>query len=157
MFAHRLGLNDLPQSVAFFSAVDVDRCLRKEVTMDCETPSNPTGMERRYGIPQGERHAPRSPWPAAGSLRGEPRGQSGHPDAPITKGCVSAACLEGRKGHLKLWFKALLRKVKSAFLGKKCALSANRELGFYTQFVRHNILHGPSRCNRGLFAPTPRP
>uniref|UniRef100_A0A8C2P732 DNA polymerase subunit gamma-1 n=1 Tax=Capra hircus TaxID=9925 RepID=A0A8C2P732_CAPHI len=54
MFAHKLGLNDLPQSVAFFSAVDIDQCLRKEVTMDCKTPSNPTGMERRYGIPQGE-------------------------------------------------------------------------------------------------------
>ncbi|KAM9183787.1 DNA polymerase subunit gamma-1 isoform 3-T3 [Dugong dugon] len=54
MFAHKLGLGDLPQSVAFFSAVDIDRCLRKEVTMDCKTPSNPTGMERRYGIPQGE-------------------------------------------------------------------------------------------------------
>ncbi|XP_047394634.1 DNA polymerase subunit gamma-1 isoform X3 [Sciurus carolinensis] len=36
------------------SAVDIDQCLRKEVTMDCKTPSNPTGMERRYGIPQGE-------------------------------------------------------------------------------------------------------
>ena len=34
MFAYKLGLNDLPQSVAFFSAVDIDRCLRKEVTMD---------------------------------------------------------------------------------------------------------------------------
>uniref|UniRef100_A0A3Q2KQI9 DNA polymerase subunit gamma-1 n=1 Tax=Equus caballus TaxID=9796 RepID=A0A3Q2KQI9_HORSE len=54
MFAYKLGLNDLPQSVAFFSAVDIDQCLRKEVTMDCKTPSNPTGMERRYGIPQGE-------------------------------------------------------------------------------------------------------
>ncbi|XP_015414654.1 PREDICTED: DNA polymerase subunit gamma-1, partial [Myotis davidii] len=54
MFAYKLGLNDLPQSVAFFSAVDIDRCLRKEVTMDCKTPSNPTGMERRYGVPQGE-------------------------------------------------------------------------------------------------------
>uniref|UniRef100_A0A673TT22 DNA polymerase subunit gamma-1 n=1 Tax=Suricata suricatta TaxID=37032 RepID=A0A673TT22_SURSU len=54
MFAHKLGLNDLPQSVAFFSTVDIDQCLRKEVTMDCKTPSNPTGMERRYGIPQGE-------------------------------------------------------------------------------------------------------
>lgn len=54
MFAYKLGLRDLPQSVAFFSAVDIDRCLRKEVTMDCKTPSNPTGMERRYGIPQGE-------------------------------------------------------------------------------------------------------
>lgn len=54
MFAHALGMNDLPQSVAFFSAVDIDQCLRKEVTMDCVTPSNPTGLERRYGIPPGE-------------------------------------------------------------------------------------------------------
>ncbi|XP_062998741.1 DNA polymerase subunit gamma-1 isoform X2 [Elgaria multicarinata webbii] len=54
MFAYKLGLQDLPQSVAFFSAVDIDRCLRKEVTMDCVTPSNPTGMERRYNIPQGD-------------------------------------------------------------------------------------------------------
>ena len=54
MFAHALGMQDLPQSVAFFSAVDVDQCLRKEVTMDCVTPSNPTGLERRYGLHQGE-------------------------------------------------------------------------------------------------------
>lgn len=55
MFAHALGMQDLPQSVAFFSSVDIDECLRKEVTMDCMTPSNPAGMERRYGIPPGER------------------------------------------------------------------------------------------------------
>ncbi|KAM4619356.1 DNA polymerase subunit gamma-1 [Polymixia lowei] len=54
MFAHALGMQDLPQSVAFFSAVDIDQCLRKEVSMDCVTPSNPTGVERRYGLPQGE-------------------------------------------------------------------------------------------------------
>lgn len=54
MFAHALGMQDLPQSVAFFSSVDIDRCLRKEVTMDCMTPSNPTGMEHRYGIPPGK-------------------------------------------------------------------------------------------------------
>ncbi|CAL8359660.1 unnamed protein product [Lota lota] len=54
MFAHALGMKDLPQSVGFFSAVDIDQCLRKEVTMDCVTPSNPTGLERRYGLPQGE-------------------------------------------------------------------------------------------------------
>lgn len=56
MFAHKLGLQDLPQSVAFFSAVDIDLCLRKEVTMDCVTPSNPSGLERRYGIPLGKYH-----------------------------------------------------------------------------------------------------
>ncbi|XP_043084251.1 DNA polymerase subunit gamma-1 [Puntigrus tetrazona] len=54
MFAYKLGMMDLPQSVAFFSAVDIDKCLRKEVTMDCVTPSNPTGVERRYGLKQGE-------------------------------------------------------------------------------------------------------
>ena len=54
MFAHALDMKDLPQSVAFFSAVDIDRCLRKEVTMDCLTPSNPTGLERKFGIAQGE-------------------------------------------------------------------------------------------------------
>uniref|UniRef100_A0A7N8X7M3 DNA polymerase subunit gamma-1 n=1 Tax=Mastacembelus armatus TaxID=205130 RepID=A0A7N8X7M3_9TELE len=54
MFAHALGMQDLPQSVAFFSAVDIDQCLRKEVTMDCVTPSNPTGLERKYSLPPGE-------------------------------------------------------------------------------------------------------
>ncbi|XP_017555602.1 DNA polymerase subunit gamma-1 isoform X1 [Pygocentrus nattereri] len=54
MFAYKLGMKDLPQSVAFFSAVDIDKCLRKEVTLDCVTPSNPTGLERHYGLPQGE-------------------------------------------------------------------------------------------------------
>lgn len=53
MFAYKLGMNDLPQSVAFFSAVDIDKCLRKEVNMDCVTPSNPTGLERRFGLAQG--------------------------------------------------------------------------------------------------------
>lgn len=56
MFAHALGISDLPQSVAFFSAVDIDQCLRKEVTMDCVTPSNPTGLERRYSLSPGEQH-----------------------------------------------------------------------------------------------------
>ncbi|XP_063781860.1 DNA polymerase subunit gamma-1 isoform X1 [Pseudophryne corroboree] len=54
MFAYKLGMLDLPQSVAFFSAVDIDQCLRKEVNMDCVTPSNPEGLEHRYGIPPGE-------------------------------------------------------------------------------------------------------
>ncbi|XP_033634146.1 DNA polymerase subunit gamma-1-like [Asterias rubens] len=54
MFAYKVGMNDLPQSVAFFSAVDIDTVLRKEVTMDCQTPSNPYGLHRGYGIPAGE-------------------------------------------------------------------------------------------------------
>ncbi|TFK46570.1 hypothetical protein OE88DRAFT_1638280 [Heliocybe sulcata] len=40
-FAYRLGMDDLPQGVAFFSSVDVDKILRKEVDMECVTPSQP--------------------------------------------------------------------------------------------------------------------
>lgn len=41
LFAYRLGMDDLPQGVAFFSAVDVDSILRKETDMPCVTPSHP--------------------------------------------------------------------------------------------------------------------
>ncbi|XP_014296210.1 DNA polymerase subunit gamma-1, mitochondrial [Microplitis demolitor] len=52
--AAKLGIHDLPMSVAFFAAVEVDTVLRKEASSDCKTPSNPYGMESRYGIPAGE-------------------------------------------------------------------------------------------------------
>ncbi|KAG5951845.1 DNA-directed DNA polymerase gamma mip1, partial [Claviceps sorghi] len=48
MFAQQVGIDDLPQSCAYFSAIDVDHVLRKEVDMDCITPSHPTP------IPPGE-------------------------------------------------------------------------------------------------------
>ncbi|KAF8306703.1 hypothetical protein DL93DRAFT_2232500 [Clavulina sp. PMI_390] len=48
LFAYRLGFDDLPQGVAFFSAVDIDHVLRKEVDMPCVTPSQP------IPIPPGE-------------------------------------------------------------------------------------------------------
>ncbi|KAH9247141.1 hypothetical protein BASA81_015284 [Batrachochytrium salamandrivorans] len=48
MFASRLGLYDLPLNVAFFSLVDIDHCLRKEVDMSCITPSH------RSPIPPGK-------------------------------------------------------------------------------------------------------
>ena len=41
LFAFKLGMDDLPQGVAWFSAVDVDKVLRKEVDMPCITPSHP--------------------------------------------------------------------------------------------------------------------
>ena len=41
-FAYKLGFDDLPQGVAFFSAVDFDHVLRKEVDLPCVTPSYPT-------------------------------------------------------------------------------------------------------------------
>ncbi|KAJ8964907.1 hypothetical protein NQ317_005119 [Molorchus minor] len=52
--AYRLGLNDLPQSVAFFSSVEVDKVLRKDSKQDCVTPSNPHGLNKGYGIENGE-------------------------------------------------------------------------------------------------------
>lgn len=48
MFSQQMGINDLPQSCAYFSAVDIDQVLRKEVDMDCITPSHPEK------IPHGE-------------------------------------------------------------------------------------------------------
>ncbi|GJQ84533.1 tam [Trypoxylus dichotomus] len=50
----KLGIYDLPQSVAFFSSVEIDKVLRKEAKLDCKTPSNPHGLERGYGIVNGE-------------------------------------------------------------------------------------------------------
>jgi DNA polymerase gamma 1 len=48
MFSQQMGINELPQSCAYFSAVDIDKVLRKEVDMDCITPSN------KNKIPHGE-------------------------------------------------------------------------------------------------------
>lgn len=48
MFSQQMGINDLPQSCAYFSAVDIDHVLRKEVDMDCITPSHTSP------IPHGE-------------------------------------------------------------------------------------------------------
>jgi DNA polymerase gamma 1 len=48
MFSQQMGINDLPQSCAYFSGVDIDKVLRKEVDMDCVTPSHP------IKIPPGE-------------------------------------------------------------------------------------------------------
>lgn len=48
MFSQQMGINELPQSCAYFSAVDIDHVLRKEVDMDCITPSHPNK------IPHGE-------------------------------------------------------------------------------------------------------
>ena len=47
-FAQQVGINDLPQSCAYFSAIDIDHVLRKEVDMECITPSHSTA------IPAGE-------------------------------------------------------------------------------------------------------
>lgn len=48
MFAEQVGIPDLPQACAYFSAIDIDHVLRKEVDMDCVTPSHSTP------IPHGE-------------------------------------------------------------------------------------------------------
>ena len=48
MFSQQMGIDDLPQSCAYFSAIDIDHVLRKEIDMDCVTPSHPDA------IPPGE-------------------------------------------------------------------------------------------------------
>ncbi|KAM0735502.1 DNA polymerase subunit gamma-1, mitochondrial [Formica fusca] len=52
--ASRLGMKDLPMSVAFFTAVEVDTVLRKESAHDCKTPSNPHGLQNGYEVSPGE-------------------------------------------------------------------------------------------------------
>nr|XP_026498302.1 DNA polymerase subunit gamma-1, mitochondrial [Vanessa tameamea] len=52
--SQRVGIHDLPMSVAFFTSVEVDQVLRKEANLCCTTPSNPHGLEKGYGIPDGE-------------------------------------------------------------------------------------------------------
>eukprot|EP00095_Tigriopus_kingsejongensis_P001062 maker-scaffold631_size122145-snap-gene-0.45 protein:Tk01062 transcript:maker-scaffold631_size122145-snap-gene-0.45-mRNA-1 annotation:"dna polymerase subunit gamma-1 isoform x1" len=53
LFASQLGMNSLPESVAFFSGVDIDQVLRKDPFSDCVTPSNPQGLALGHGIPLG--------------------------------------------------------------------------------------------------------
>lgn len=53
-FSSQLGIYDLPNNVAFFSGVDIDRSLRKDVHDECITPSNPHGLALSYGIEPGE-------------------------------------------------------------------------------------------------------
>lgn len=48
IFCEQMGIDDLPQNCAFFSLVDIDHVMRKEVDVDCVTPSNP------FPIPSGE-------------------------------------------------------------------------------------------------------
>lgn len=54
IFCSRLGMYDVPLSIAFFSSVDIDRVIRKEVNLDCCTLSNPHGLRIGYNIPFGE-------------------------------------------------------------------------------------------------------
>lgn len=51
---HKIGMNDLPASIAFFSTVEIDSVLRKDAAMDAVTPSNKEGLKEAYGIGPGE-------------------------------------------------------------------------------------------------------
>ena len=55
LFASKVGIDDLPMSVAFFSAVEVDSVLRKSVDDEAITPSNPEGISKEYGVAIGEK------------------------------------------------------------------------------------------------------
>lgn len=85
MFCEQLGIKDVPQSCAFFSEVDIDHVLRKEVGMSCVTPSHPDaippgdsysinklldsfdvaeflgGKQKAYVQPKGQKFIPRTP------------------------------------------------------------------------------------------------
>ncbi|RIA91246.1 DNA polymerase family A-domain-containing protein [Glomus cerebriforme] len=50
LFSYMLGINDLPLSVAFFSAVDIDHVLRKEAETSCKTISYDTKIEEGQSL-----------------------------------------------------------------------------------------------------------
>ena len=54
MFSSSVGIQDLPLNVAFFSSVEIDSVLRKNVNEDAVTPSNPAGLAKEFGIGPGE-------------------------------------------------------------------------------------------------------
>ena len=54
LFSYKLNMMDLPLSVAFFSAVDIDTVWRKEVDFDCVTPSNEKGLFVGHNVQPGE-------------------------------------------------------------------------------------------------------
>ena len=54
MFVYKLGMHDLPLSVAFFSSVEIDSVIRKDAADNCVTPSNPNGLREKYNIPLGK-------------------------------------------------------------------------------------------------------
>lgn len=45
LIVYRLGFRDLPENIAWFSAIDMDWVLRKEADDPCVTPSQPEGIE----------------------------------------------------------------------------------------------------------------
>ncbi|VDB83211.1 unnamed protein product [Peniophora sp. CBMAI 1063] len=93
LFAYKLGMDDLPQGVAFFSAVDVDHVLRKETDMPCTTPSQPIPIPpgKSYDIAKileltgGTLHAD-----------GRPMEESGVVELPPVEGYVQPDCLQHR-------------------------------------------------------------
>ncbi|KZV63387.1 gamma DNA-directed DNA polymerase [Peniophora sp. CONT] len=93
LFAYRLGMDDLPQGVAFFSAVDVDHVLRKETDMPCTTPSQPVPIPpgKSYDIAKvleitgGTLHAD-----------GRPMEEDNDAQLPPVKGYVPPDCLQHR-------------------------------------------------------------
>lgn len=54
MFCQQLGFDNLPQSVAFFSSVDFDHVLRKEVNDPCVTPTQPEAIESGESLSMAE-------------------------------------------------------------------------------------------------------
>ena len=54
LFSSAVGIDDLPLSVAFFTTVELDTTIRKDVDDEAVTPSNPEGISRQWGVKPGE-------------------------------------------------------------------------------------------------------
>lgn len=93
-FAYKLGIDDLPQGVAFFSAVDIDWLLRKEVDMPCITPSQSIALAPGESLDiQGvlEKTNGGSLWP-----EGQPMDKTPAPGVELQKDYTAPDCLVHR-------------------------------------------------------------
>ncbi|KAG0334907.1 DNA-directed DNA polymerase gamma mip1 [Podila humilis] len=95
LFSYKLDIHDLPQSVAFFSSVDVDHVFRKEVNMDCLTPTQKTA------IPHGQSLTIESVLPLTnGGKLGDP--VNGFEDTAMGPIPLELCSLDDRRRHLQL-------------------------------------------------------
>ncbi|KAG8905020.1 DNA-directed DNA polymerase gamma mip1 [Tulasnella sp. 403] len=137
-FAWKLGMEDLPQSVAFFSSVDIDWVLRKEVDLECITPSQsvPITPGERVDIAQVlEKTNGGSLWKDGRRMRGEEyKGR----ERGKEKGYVVPDCL----GH---------RAKQAAFLRAQCTTEKN-EIEMLARELR-----APSNPPKPVYTPSGPP
>ncbi|OAF67784.1 Mitochondrial DNA polymerase catalytic subunit [Intoshia linei] len=55
MFCYQVGIYNLPINCSFFTSVEIDKCIRKDVCNDYTTISNRSGLKHKYKVPFGQK------------------------------------------------------------------------------------------------------